>query len=50
MTINPEKIAAFFALLEKRQREHEAQKALDRRDAEDAKLARLKPWYLEAAG
>lgn len=50
MTTNPEKIAAFFALLEKRQREHEAQKARDRRDAEDAKLARLKPWYLEAAG
>lgn len=45
----PDKLAAFFALLDKRQREHEAQKAQERRDAEDRKLARLKPWWIESA-
>ena len=45
-----DKLAAFFALLDKRQREHEAQKAQERREAEDRKLARLKPWWTQSAG
>ena len=44
-----DKLAAFFALLDKRQREHEAEQAKERKDREDKKLARLKPWYLEAS-
>ena len=43
----PEKLAAFFALLAKRQAEHEARQAQERKDAEDRKLARLKPWWHE---
>jgi hypothetical protein len=42
-----DKIAAFFALLAKRQAEHKAQQAQERREAEDRKLARLKPWWQE---
>jgi len=49
MTTKAEKIAAFFALLAKRQAEHEAAQAQERKDEEDAKLARLKPWWIEAA-
>ena len=45
----PDKIAAFFALLDQRQREHEAEKAKERKEKEDGKLARLRPWYLESA-
>lgn len=44
-----QKLAAFFALLDKRQRDHEAEKAKERREAEDKKLARLKPWWLQSA-
>ena len=44
-----DKLTAFFALLDKRQRDHEAEKAQERKDKEDKKLARLKPWWLEAA-
>ncbi len=49
MTTNHDKLAAFFALLTKRQAEHEAAEAQARKDAEDRKLAKLKPWYLESA-
>jgi hypothetical protein len=47
MTAKADKIAAFFALLAKRQAEHEARQAQERREAEDRKLARLKPWWQE---
>ena len=43
------KLDAFFTLLDKRRRDHEAEKARERREKEDKKLARLKPWWLEAA-
>ena len=43
----PDKLAAFFALLDKRQRENEAKQAQARKDAEERKLARLKPWWQE---
>ena len=49
MNTPADKLAAFFALLDKRQREHEAEKAKERREKEDQKLARLRPWYLEAS-
>jgi hypothetical protein len=49
MIPNPEKLAAFFALLAQRQAEHEEAQAQERKDAEDRKLAKLKPWYLESA-
>lgn len=49
MTPNPDKLAAFFALLDKLQRDHEAKKAEERREKEDKKLARLKPWYMQAS-
>jgi hypothetical protein len=49
MIPNPEKLAAFFALIAKRQAEQEARQAQERRDREDKKLAKLKPWYLESA-
>jgi hypothetical protein len=43
------KLAAFFALLNKRQRDHEAQKAQERKDNEDKKLAKLRPWWQDFA-
>ena len=43
------KLDAFFALLAKRQQDHEAEKARERKEAEDKKLARLKPWYVQAS-
>ena len=49
MTTNPDKITAFFALLDKRQRDHEAEKARERKEEQDKKLARLRPWWLESA-
>lgn len=49
MTTNTDKIAAFFALLDKRQRAEEARQAQERKDQEDAKLARLRPWWVESA-
>lgn len=50
-TVNtqPDKLAAFFALLDKRQRDHEAEKAKERQEKEDRKLARLKPWWMQAS-
>jgi hypothetical protein len=45
---HPDKLAAFFALLAKRQAEHEARQAQERREAEDRKLAKLKPWWQES--
>jgi uncharacterized protein YecE (DUF72 family) len=47
MNTNPDKIATFFALLAKRQAEQEARQAQERREAEDRKLAKLKPWWQE---
>ena len=44
-----EKIASFFDLLAKRQQEHEEEQAKERKEKEDAKLARLKPWYVLAS-
>jgi hypothetical protein len=49
MTTNPEKLAAFFALLAKRQVEHEAAQAQERKAKEDRKLAKLKPWYMQSS-
>lgn len=43
----PDKLASFFALLDKRQRDEEARQAQERKDAEERKLARLKPWWQE---
>jgi len=48
MTSKADKLAAFFALLAKRQAEHEARQAQERREAEDRKLAKLKPWWQES--
>lgn len=45
----PDKLAAFFALLDQRQRDEEARRAQERKDREDAKLARLRPWWIESA-
>lgn len=44
-----EKLAAFFALLDKRQRESEAEKAKERQEQEDRRLARLKPWWQQTS-
>lgn len=49
MTTNPDKLAAFFALLDKRTKENEEKQAQERREKEDRKLARLKPWYMQSA-
>lgn len=49
MTTNPDKLAAFFALLDKRAKEHEAKQTQEKRDKEDKKLARLKPWWLQSS-
>lgn len=46
---NPDKLAAFFALLAQRQRDEEARRAQERKDKEDKKLARLRPWWIESA-
>lgn len=43
----PDKLAAFFALLAQRQRAEEERQAQERKDAEERKLARLKPWWQE---
>lgn len=48
-TDNPDKLAAFFALLDKRQRDEQERKAQERKEKEDGKLARLKPWYMQAS-
>lgn len=42
-----DKPAALFALLAKRQAEQEARQAQEKREAEDRKLAKLKPWWQE---
>lgn len=44
-----DKLAAFFVLLDKRQQAEEARKAQERRNKEDKKLARLKPWWTLAS-
>jgi len=49
MTKDADKLAAFLALLDKRQRDHEAEKAKERKEKEDGKLAKLRPWWLESA-
>jgi len=49
MTPNPDKLAAFFALLDRRTKEHEKQQAEERKAKEDKKLARLKPWWTLAS-
>lgn len=40
---------SFFALLDKRQRDNLAKQAAERKDHEDKRLARIKPWWLEAS-
>lgn len=45
----PDKLAAFFALLDKRQQDHEKQQAEERKEEQDKRLARLKPWYMQAS-
>lgn len=47
MNPKPDKLATFFALLDKRQRDEEERQAQERKDAEERKLARLKPWWHE---
>jgi len=42
-------LAAFFALLDRRTKEHEKQQAEERKAKEDKKLARLKPWWTLAS-
>lgn len=49
MTTPPEKLADFFALLAKRWQEHEAEQERERKEKEDRKLAKLQPWWLDAA-
>lgn len=49
MSSNPDKLAAFFALLDKRQRDHEAEKARERKEVEDKKLKRIRAWWQEAS-
>lgn len=44
-----DQLAAFFALLDQRQRDEEARKAQERKEKEDGKLARLKPWWTQAS-
>ena len=50
-TVNtqPDKLDAFFALLAKRQQDHEAEKARERKEAEDRKLKRIRAWWLQSA-
>lgn len=45
----PDPLAAFFALLDQRQRDEEARQAQERQDREDHKLAKIRPWWVEAA-
>lgn len=49
--MNPEPRTAdsFFELLERRRKEQEAREAQERKEREDKKLARLRPWWLDAA-
>jgi len=49
MTTAPDKIAAFFALLDQRQREHETEKAQERKDEQEKRLKRIRAWWLDAA-
>jgi hypothetical protein len=49
MKTDAEKLAAFFDLLAKRWQEHEAEQERERKEKEDAKLTRLKPWWMEAS-
>lgn len=43
MTTPEQKLASFFALPDKRQRDNLAKQAAERKDREDKKLARVKP-------
>jgi hypothetical protein len=49
MKTDDEKLAAFFSLLARRWQEHEAEKAQERKDEQDKKLAKLQPWWQDAA-
>lgn len=49
MTTAQQKLTAFFALLDKRQKEHLAKQAQERKDHEDKRIDRIKPWWLEAS-
>lgn len=49
MTSNPDKLAAFFALLDQRQRDEQTRQEQERKEKEDGKLTRLKPWYMQAS-
>lgn len=49
MTAPEQKLTTFFALLDKRQKERLEKLAAERKDREDKKLARIKPWWLEAS-
>ena len=46
---DPDKLAAFFALLDKRTKAEEARQAQERKDEQDKRLARLKPWWQQAS-
>lgn len=45
----PDKLAAFFALLDQRQRDEQARQAQERKDEQDKRLARLRPWWQQAS-
>jgi hypothetical protein len=49
MKTDDQKLAAFFDLLAKRWQEHEAAKAQERKNEQDKKLAKLQPWWQNAA-
>ena len=49
MSTHHDKLNNFFALLDKRQRDNLAKQAQARKDHEDKRLARIKPWWLEAS-
>lgn len=45
----PDKLAAFFALLDKRQQAEEVRKAQERKDEQDKRLAKIRPWWTLAS-
>lgn len=50
MSTPPDKLAAFFALLDQRSKEEEARKAQERKEANDRRLKTVRAWWLDAAG
>lgn len=42
-------LESFLAVLETKRAQHEETKRQERKDREDKKLSRLRPWWLDAA-